>query len=113
MSAMVIALPTAAHVNDAPGAAWFDERLDGLFDGLAGLGGLSTGARLDELQRFARLMQTQGQGVEATRMLYDMPYARAALDEALITPCEPLQRLAGRLHDQYQRAGQWLGMGAG
>lgn len=108
---MIYALPSAPHLNDTPGAAWFDERLDGLFDGLAGLGGLSTGARLDDLQRFARLMQTQGQGVEATRMLYDMPYARAALDEALLTPCTPLRHMAQRLHDQYERAGQWLGLG--
>lgn len=110
MASMVHLLPTAPHANDAAGAAWFDERLDGLFDGLAGLGGLSTGARLDELQRFARLMQTQGQGVEATRMLFDMPYARAALDEALLTPCAPLQQMATRLHVQYERAGQWLGL---
>jgi hypothetical protein len=111
MVAMIVPLPTAAHANDTAGAAWFDDRLDGLFDGLTGLGGLSTGARLEDLQRFARLMQTQGQGVEATRMLYDMAYARAALDEALLTPCDPLRRLADRLHAQYQRAGQWLGMG--
>lgn len=110
MVPMVHLLPSAPHAHDAAGAAWFDERLDGLFDGLAGLGGLSTGARLDELQRFARLMQTQGQGIEATRMLYDMPYARAALDEALLTPCAPLQQMAHRLHDQYERAGQWLGL---
>lgn len=112
MVTMIHALPTAPHANDAPGAAWFDNRLDGLFDGLTGLGGLSTGARLDELQRFARLMQTQGQGVEATRMLFDMAYARSALDEALHTPCAPLQRMAERLHAQYERAGQWLGLAA-
>ncbi|RVT87531.1 hypothetical protein EOD73_00430 [Inhella crocodyli] len=111
MVPMVHLLPSAPYAHDVAGAAWFDERLDGLFDGLAGLGGLSTGARLDDLQRFARLMQTQGQGVEATRMLYDMPYARAALDEALLTPCAPLQQMAHRLNDQYERAGQWLGLG--
>jgi hypothetical protein len=110
MWTMVHLLPTAPHANDAPGAAWFDDRLDGLFDGLTGLGGLSTGASLEDLQRFARLMQTQGQGVEPTRMLFDMPYARAALDEAILTPCAPLQQMAHRLHAQYERAGHWLGL---
>jgi hypothetical protein len=112
MAPMIVPLPTAPHANDAAGAAWFDDRLGGLFDGLTTLGGLSTSARLDDLQRFARLMQTQGQGVDAPRMLYDMAYARAALDEALLTPCEPLQRLADRLHAQYERAGHWMDMAA-
>ena len=103
MRAMVIDLPSAAHA--APSSD-FDTRLDGLL----GLGGLSVSAKLDELQRFARLMQTQGQGVEATRMLYDMPYANNQLHWALACGCEPLQQLASKLHAQYQRAGHWLGL---
>ncbi|GEM_PF-3992101 len=104
MPAMVIDLPTAPHA--ATELAGFDERLDGLL----GLGGLSVGAKLDELQRFARLMQTQGAGVEATRMLFDMAYANNMLQWASACGCEPLQQLAARLHAQYQRAGQWLGL---
>jgi hypothetical protein len=68
------------------------------------------GAKLAELERFARLMQTQGQGVEATRMLFDMPYAFDCLDVALDSPCQPLRELATRLHDQFQRAGHFLGL---
>jgi hypothetical protein len=101
---MVIDLPTAPH---AGANAAFDERLDGLF----GLAGLNVGAKLEELERFARLMQTQGQGVEATRMLFDMAYANNMLHSALASSgCAPLQQLAARLHAQYQRAGHWLGL---
>jgi hypothetical protein len=100
---MVIQLPNLHLCGSANG---YDERLDGLL----GLGGLSVGAKLDELQRFARLMQTQGQGVEPTRMLFDMPYANNQLHWALTCECEPLQRLAARLHAQYERAGHWLGL---
>lgn len=103
---MVIDLPTAAHHAPAPADAAFDLRLDGLL----GLGGLSVSAKLDELQGFARLMQTQGHGVEATRMLFDMPYAFAQLDTALASACQPLRALGERLHGQYQQAGQWLGL---
>jgi hypothetical protein len=104
MAAMVIDLPTAPHA--AGTSAAFDERLDGLL----GLGGLNVGAKLDELQRFARLMQTQGVGVEATRMLFDMAYANNQLQWALACGCEPLRELAACLHAQYQRAGHWLGL---
>lgn len=104
MPTMVIDLPRSPHAAAAEDA--FDARLDGLL----GLGGLSVGAKLDELQRFARLMQTQGQGVEATRMLFDMAYANNMLQWALLCGCEPLKALAARLHDQYQRAGHWLGL---
>lgn len=106
MPAMVIDLPTAPHAAAAHEFAGFDPRLDGLM----GLGGLSVSAKLDELQRFARLMQTQGLGVEATRMLYDMAYANEVLAWALAADCAPLQAMATRLHQQYQRAGQWLGL---
>ena len=105
MAAMVIDLPTAAHTA-ADEFVGFDDRLDGLL----GLGGLSVGAKLDELERFGRLMQTQGVGVEATRMLYDMAYANNQLQWALASGCAPLQQLAARLHEQYQRAGHWLGL---
>lgn len=101
---MVIDLPTAPH--GASRAPAFDDRLDGLM----GLGGLSVGAKLGELQRFARLMQTQGQGVEATRMLFDMAYANEALRWAETSPCTPLAELASALHAQYQRAGHFLGL---
>ncbi len=101
---MVIDLPTAPH--HASRVAAFDDRLDGLM----GLGGLSVGAKLDELQRFARLMQTQGQGVEPTRMLWDMPYAFEALQWAQTCPCAPLAQLADTLHDQFQCAGHFLGV---
>jgi hypothetical protein len=106
MPAMVIDLPTAPHAAVHDEFAGFDARLDGLL----GLGGLSVGAKLDELERFARLMQTQGVGVEATRMLFDMAYANNMLHSALASDCAPLQELAGRLHQQYQRAGHWLGL---
>lgn len=102
---MVIDLPRAAHQASTA----FDERLDGLC-GLSALAGLSVGAKLDELQRFARLMQTQGQGVDATRMLYDMPYANNLLQTARLSDCAALAQLAGRLHAQYQQAGHWLGL---
>lgn len=105
MRAMVIDLPSAPHSTAARPSA-YDERLDGLM----GLGGLSVGAKLTELERFARLMQTQGQGVDATRMLYDMPYAFVCLDQALDSDCEPLLQLANRLHAQFQRAGHFLGL---
>ncbi len=110
MPAMVIDLPTAPHAAARPSD--YDERLDGLtgLTGLMGLGGLSVGAKLTELERFARLMQTQGQGVDATRMLYDMPYAFVCLDGALDSDCEPLRQLAERLHAQFQRAGHFLGL---
>lgn len=103
---MVIDLPRSPHAALAGAADAFDERLGGLL----GLGGLSVGAKLDELERFARLMQTQGQGVEATRMLFDMAYANQVLHLALGSDCAPLQDMAARLHDQYQRAGHWLGL---
>lgn len=106
MPVMVIDLPTAPHAAAHDEFAGFDSRLDGLL----GLGGLSVGAKLDELERFARLMQTQGVGVEATRMLFDMSYANHRLHEALASDCAPLQALAERLHLQYQRAGHWLGL---
>lgn len=108
MAAMVIDLPRAPHAR----AALEDEGLgfDARLDGLMGLGGLSVGARLGDLERFARLMQTQGQGVEATRMLFDMAYANNQLQTALGSDCPPLRELAHQLHDQYQRAGHWLGL---
>ena len=102
---MVIDLPSAPHAAALATPA-YDERLDGLL----GLGGLSVGAKLSELERFARLMQTQGQGVDATRMLYDMPYAFVALDTALDLDCAPLREMAVRLHAQFQRAGHFLGL---
>lgn len=102
MSAMVIdlPLPSRSRAND------FDPALDGLL----GLGGLGVAGRLDELQHFARLMQTQGATVEPTRMLFDMPYADDCLAWALASPCAPLCQLAQRLHAQYQQAGHWLGL---
>lgn len=106
MAPMVIDLPTAPHTASPEELAGFDSRLDGLL----GLGGLSVGAKLEELERFARLMQTQGVGVEATRMLFDMAYANHLLQWALTSDCVPLQALAARLHQQYQRAGHWLGL---
>lgn len=105
MPVMVIDLPRAAHTAGAAIPA-FDERLDGLL----GLGGLNVGAKLAELERFARLMQTQGQGVEATRMLFDMPYAFDCLAPALDSGCAPLRELAQRLHAQFVRAGHFLGL---
>ena len=63
MRPMVIDLPlrAAGLAGDDPSAeAGYDPRLDGL----CGLGGLSLGAKLGELEQFARLMQTQGQAVE-------------------------------------------------
>lgn len=89
--------------HDAAGAPWFDARLEGLF-------GFGSPAKLDELQRFARLMQTQGQGVEATRMLFDAAYAHTQLQQGRVSRCVPLAELAESLHAQYQRAGQWLGI---
>lgn len=103
---MVIDLPRSPHALSVAAEDAFDARLDGLF----GLGGLSVGAKLDELQRFARLMQTQGQGVEATHMLFDMAYANNKLQWARACGCAPLKDLAERLHAQYQRAGHWLGL---
>lgn len=106
---MVIDLPlrAAGLAGDDPSAeAGYDPRLDGL----CGLGGLSLGAKLGELEQFARLMQTQGQAVEATRMLFDMPYANNLLQAGSRSDGEPLRRLAQRLHAQYQRAGHWLGL---
>ncbi len=105
MAAMVIDLRPPAD-PDAPGASWFDTRLDGLFS----LGSLGAPARLDELQGFARLMQTQGQGVEATRMLFDAPYAHTLLQQGRLSACAPLAELAESLFQRYQRAGQWLGI---
>ncbi len=105
MAAMVIDLRPQAD-PDAPGASWFDARLDGLFS----LGSLGAPARLDELQGFARLMQTQGQGVEATRMLFDAPYAHTLLQQGRLSACAPLAELAEALFQRYQRAGQWLGL---
>lgn len=107
MASMVIDLPRSPHAG-APSAA--EEGFDARLDGLLGLGGLSVGAKLDELQRFARLMQTQGQGVEATRMLFDMAYANNQLQWARCCGCTPLRELAEQLHGQYQRAGHWLGL---
>ncbi|MBH9552577.1 hypothetical protein [Inhella gelatinilytica] len=96
----------AAPDADAPGAPWFDARLDGLFS----LGGLGAPASLNELQRFARLMQTQGQGVEATRMLFDAPYAHTLLQNGRNSACAPLAEMAEALYQRYQNAGQWLGL---
>lgn len=106
MAGMVIDLPRSPHTLSAAAEEAFDVRLDGLL----GLGGLSVGAKLDELERFARLMQTQGQGVEPTRMLFDMAYANNQLQWARASGCAPLQQLAEQLHAQYQRAGHWLGL---
>lgn len=106
---MVIDLPALRSETrdpDAAGAPWFDARLDGLF----GFGSLAAPAKLDELQRFARLMQTQGQGVEATRMLFDAAYAHTVLQQGRVSHCAPLADLAETLHAQFQRAGQWLGI---
>ena len=106
---MVIDMPSlrpSPSDPDAPGAAWFDARLDGLFS----LGSLSAPVSLDELQHFARLMQTQGQGVEATRMLFDAPYAHTLLQSGRSSACAPLAELAEALFQRYQRAGQWLGI---
>ncbi|WP_374662730.1 hypothetical protein [Inhella sp.] len=107
MSAMVIDLPRSPHAQPAATA---EEAFDRRLDGLLGLGGLSVSAKLDELERFARLMQTQGAGVEPTRMLFDMAYAKHLLQWARVSPCAPLQQLAEQLHAQYQRAGHWLGL---
>lgn len=107
MATMVIDLPRSPHAQTA---AMVEEAFDRRLDGLLGLGGLSVGAKLDELERFARLMQTQGAGVEATRMLFDMAYANQQLQWARASRCQPLQQLAERLHIQYQRAGHWLGL---
>ena len=106
---MVIDMPLLRPESldpDAAGAAWFDSRLEGLFS----LGSLSAPVALDELQHFARLMQTQGQGVEATRMLFDAPYAHTLLQSGRASPCAPLAELAEALFQRYQRAGQWLGI---
>lgn len=102
---MVIDLHPQAD-PDAPGASWFDARLDGLFS----LGSLGAPASLGELQGFARLMQTQGQGVEATRMLFDAPYAHTLLQQGRLSGCAALAELAEALFQRYQRAGQWLGI---
>ncbi|MBB5203799.1 hypothetical protein HNQ51_001092 [Inhella inkyongensis] len=106
---MVIELPSLARPDsdpDAPGAAWFDARLEGLFS----LGSLAAPASLAELQHFARLMQTQGNGVEATRMLFDAPYAHTLLQAGRLSGCAPLAELADELFVRYQSAGQWLGI---
>jgi len=107
MTAMVIELRSCSPSDpDAPSAPWFDERLEGLFS----LGSLGAPASLAELQGFARLMQTQGQGVEATRMLFDAPYAHTLLQQGRLSECAALAELADALFQRYQHAGQWLGI---
>lgn len=55
-------------------------------------------------------MQTQGQGVEATRMLFDAPYAHTLLQVGRTSDCGPLAEMAEALYQRYQNAGQWIGL---
>lgn len=78
---------------------------------LSGLGLTIAGAvEMSDLLDFQRLMLTEGQTLQPTRMLYDRLYAFERLALAHASASSVLREKALQLFQRYQQAGEWIGL---
>ncbi|WAC75271.1 hypothetical protein OU995_11455 [Roseateles sp. SL47] len=67
-------------------------------------------AGMDDLWRLGDLMVSQGMKLQATRMVYDRPYALERLACAYTKGDDTLRALAQDIFDTFQRRGEWMGL---
>ncbi|MCV2359099.1 hypothetical protein LNV08_08930 [Paucibacter sp. TC2R-5] len=63
-----------------------------------------------DLQRFHALMAQEGLALQPTRMLYDRLYACERLAQGHASANASLRELAMRMFNNYQQAGEWIGL---